>query len=122
MDSEIKAFSVLLIAWLLAGFGALGGSILGNAFGKTGLFVGAVVGGVVASILAVLAATAMHWMPRELRAGAMGGAVVGFLIATPIAVANLDSPIMLIAITGLTGIGTLLGAGVARGRRQGQLR
>ena len=117
MNNDIKAVPALLLAWLLSGFGAVAGSMLGNAFGRAGLFAGAVIGGAVASVLAVIIATTARWLPRELRMGAMGGGLLGFLVAAPIAVANLHTPITPIAVTSLTGIGALLGAGVARGRR-----
>ncbi|HEX2723926.1 MAG TPA: hypothetical protein VHM24_13505 [Gemmatimonadaceae bacterium] len=42
--NKILLFVVMCI---LPGAAAVGGSILGNAFGKTGLFVGAVIGGLI---------------------------------------------------------------------------
>jgi hypothetical protein len=39
------------------------------------------------------------------------GALIGLAIAAPIAVANLHTPIIPIAVTSLAGVGALLGAG-----------
>jgi hypothetical protein len=97
--------------WVLGGLGAVGGSILGNAFGRTGLFAGAILGGACAVILAVLLTTRFGWQPRAAQAGAMLGALLGLCVAAPIAVANLHTPITPIAITSLAGVGALLGAG-----------
>ena len=91
------------------------GSILGNAAGKRGLFVGAIVGGIVGVALSVQLASTLGWIsPSERRGGLMGG-IVGFVIAAPIAVANLHTPITPVLICALTGVGLLLGVGVSRG-------
>jgi len=115
----LKTLRVFLAAWILAGLGAVIGSILGNGVGKGGLFVGAIVGGVLGVTPSVAAASRFHWLLREDRAGAFGGGITGFAIAAPIAVANLHTPITPVLICGLAGVGVLLGAGVARGWRQG---
>lgn len=115
----MKTLRVFLAAWILAGLGAVIGSILGNGVGKGGLFVGAIAGGVLGVTASVAAASRFHWLSREDRAGAFGGGIIGFAIAAPIAVANLHTPVTPVLICGLPGVGVLLGAGVARGWRQG---
>jgi hypothetical protein len=106
---------VLIAAWTLSGLGAVLGSILGNAAGKTGLFAGAVVGGVLGVVAAVVALTKLHWVLGEERRSALVGGIVGFGVAAPIAVTNLHTPITPVLACGLTGVGLLLGVGVARG-------
>lgn len=96
------------------------GSILGNGLaGRTGLFGGAIVGGVLGVSIAVMIVARLGWLPREDRRGAAAGGIVGFAVAAPIAVMNLHTPVTPVLICGLAGVGVLLGAGVARGWRQG---
>lgn len=113
----MKAFPLFLAVWALAGLGAVIGSMLGNAAGKAGLFAGALAGGVGGIALAVAIGSSRRWLARDDRAGAFLGAVAGFAVAAPIAVANLHTPITPVLVCGLAGVGLLLGAGVARGWR-----
>lgn len=115
----LKTFPVLLTTWLVTGAGAVAGSILGNSMGSTGLMVGAVLGGMIGLGLAVALAARMGWLPPALRRGAFFGGLLGFAVAIPIAVSNLDTPITPVLSCGLTGIGALLGAGMARGMAAG---
>jgi hypothetical protein len=110
----MKPLPVLLLVWMLCGIGAVAGSILGNALGRTGLFAGAILGGACAVSLAILLATRLSWLPRAVQRPATVGALLGLLIAAPIAVANLHTPITPIAVTSLAGVGALLGAGWKR--------
>ena len=113
----MKPFPLFIAAWVLAGLGAVVGSILGNAAGKPGLFAGAVIGGVVGTGAAVLIASRMQWLPVADRLGAFLGGSVGFAVASPIAVSHLNTPVTPMLICGLAGVGLLLGVGVARGWR-----
>jgi hypothetical protein len=114
----LKPIPAVLVTWALAGFGAVIGSILGNAFGKPGLFAGALVGGIVGVGVAVAALTKLRWLPPEDRRGAVIGGVVGFGVAAPIAATNLQTPTIPVLVCGLAGVGLLLGAGLARGWRR----
>jgi hypothetical protein len=107
---------VFLLAWLDAGLGAVVGSILGNAAGRTGLFTGAILGGLAGTWFGVWGAARWGWLPPELRKGATWGGVLGFALAAPIAVTNLDTPLTAIVACGLVGAGALIGVGVARPR------
>ncbi len=109
-----KALPVFLLAWLLTGFGAVAGSIVGNAFGHGGLFAGAVLGGAILLAGAVYLAGRLTWLAASSRVAATIGGLIGFAVAAPIAVANLHSPLTPIAITSLAGAGVLLGAGFAK--------
>jgi hypothetical protein len=114
----LKTFPVLFLTWALAGFGAVIGSILGNAAGKLGLFAGAALGGVLGVGATVLAGTRLHWLAPEDRRSAFIGGIVGFGVAAPIATANLHTPVIPVLVCGLAGMGLLLGVGVARGWRR----
>jgi hypothetical protein len=106
---------IVLATRLFAGVGAVAGSILGNAAGRAGLFVGAVVGGILMTTGAVLLAGQRGWLPAPSRLGALVGGLLGFVIAAPIAVANLHTPVTPVLVTSLAGIGALLGV-LARDR------
>lgn len=98
-------------AIILCGIGGAGGSIIGNAFGKTGLWVGGIVGGLAAaSISSWIAAKAGWILPRQ-RARTTVGTALGFLLAAAVAVNTLSSPVGPIASTLLAGIGAVMGAG-----------
>ena len=113
----MKTFPLFIAAWVLAGLGAVVGSVLGNGAGKPGLFAGAVIGGLVGIGAAVLIASKLQWLPGADRLAAFVGGSVGFAIASPIAVSNLHTPLTPMLICALAGVGSLLGVGVARGWR-----
>lgn len=115
----MRALPVFIVSWALGGFGAVVGSVLGNAAGRAGLFGGAIAGGMLGVWIAVMVATKLRWLPLEDRRGGTLGGIVGFAIAAPIAVMNLHTPVTPVLVCGLAGVGVLLGAGMARGWRQG---
>ena len=53
------------------------------------------------------------WIATEARRGASRGALVGFLIAAPIAATNLRTPVIPVLICSLAGAGALIGIGRA---------
>ena len=109
------ALFVLLV--LAGGAGAFAGSVLGNAFGKTGLFAGGVIGGAAASAAAAFVAAWLKWIQIDERVPTACGAVVGFLAAALIAVNTLSSPVGPVTSTLLTGVGGLTGLRLKRRRR-----
>lgn len=111
----MSAFPTLILCWLLTGVGAAGGSVLGNAWGPSGLRVGAILGGVIGLLLAVALARRLGWLPGGESTGAFLGGLVGFAVAIPITLSSMDTPVIPIATCGLVGVGALFGAGVARG-------
>lgn len=113
----MRAFPTLILCWLLAGAGALLGSILGNAAGPTGLHLGAILGGALGLLLAVAACRKLGWVPRGDSTGAVLGGLAGFAIAIPITLSNMHTPLIAVASCALVGVGALFGAGVARGLR-----
>jgi hypothetical protein len=110
----VHARRTLILAWLVTGLCAVGGSMLGNALGRSGLFAGATLGGIVGVAVSVLVAVRLAWLPRAARGGAMIGGLVGFALAVPIAVLTGDTPVTPIASCALVGVGVLFGAGFAR--------
>ena len=115
---QVKPIPVLLAAWVLAGLGAVIGSILGNAAGRPGLFAGAVVGGILGVGAAVAAVIRLQWLASTDRRSAFVGGVLGFGVAAPIAVTHLHTPVTPLLVCGLAGVGVLLGVGAARGWRR----
>ena len=110
-DDFMKSVSVLVLVWLLTGLGAVAGSILGNAAGKTGLFAGAVVGGAVLAYFSPVLCSRLGWIAAGARRAASRGALLGFLVATPIAATNLRTPVIPVLICSLAGAGALIGIG-----------
>jgi uncharacterized membrane protein YraQ (UPF0718 family) len=115
----MKPVASLVLVWLLTGFGAVAGSILGNAAGKRGLFAGALVGGAALAYLSPLLGARLGWIAGTARRGASLGAALGFLVAAPIAATNLRTPIIPVLVCSLAGIGALVGAGRASGQTRG---
>ena len=112
----MRARSTLVLAWIVTGLAAVGGSIIGSVFGQRALVAGAIVGGALGVVVAVLSATRLGWIAPSERVGAVFGGWVGFAVAVPIAAFNLHTPIAPVASCALVGVGVLFGAGVARRR------
>jgi hypothetical protein len=109
----MKPRATLILVWAVSGLAAVGGSMIGAAIGERALFAGAAIGGPVGSVLGVLLAARFGWLHAGQRLAASVGAVVGFVVATPIAVMNLHTPITPVLICSLAGVGALVGAGRA---------
>jgi hypothetical protein len=107
----VSRILLFFTAIILSGGAALGGSIAGNAVGKTGLWVGGVVGGLVGASLSSWLAAKLGWIASSQRARTTIGTAIGFLLAAGIAVNTLSSPVGPIASTILAGLGAVIGAG-----------
>jgi hypothetical protein len=105
----MKSAATLVLVWLLSGFGAVAGSILGNAGGRAGLFTGAVVGGAALAYLSPMVCSRLGWIAGTARRGASVGALLGFLIAAPIAATNLRTPVIPVLTCSFAGVGALIG-------------
>jgi hypothetical protein len=112
IQSYVMALFTLLV--LAGGAGAFVGSILGNAFGRTGLFAGGALGGASASAAAAFAAAWLKWIQTDERLPTACGAVAGFLAAALIAANTLSSPVGPVLSTLLTGVGGLIGLRLKR--------
>ena len=102
--------ALFILMCIAGGFGGAGGSILGNAFGRRGLFAGGVLGGVLAVFLAAVLARRLRWIQREALWATVVGGVLGFLTAAFIATRTLSSPVGPALSTLLVGTGAILGA------------
>jgi len=105
---------LFITATILSGAAALGGSIAGNAFGKTGLWIGGVLGGLVGASISSWLAAKLGWIANSQRARTTIGSAIGFLLAAAIAVNTLSSPVGPITSTLLVGLGAVIGAGKRR--------
>ena len=111
----MRPLPTLILCWLVTGFGAAAGSVLGNAGGSQGLKAGAIAGGVLGLLAAIGAAGKLGWLPRAERRGALLGGLLGFGAAVPVTLSNMHSPVIAVLSCALVGVGALLGAGIARG-------
>ena len=107
----MRYLRVVIVAWGLTGLGAVAGSVPGNALGARGLFIGAMVGGTLALLAAIRILTTLGWLDTERRRGGSIGGLVGFALASPLAVMNLHTPVAPILFASLVGFGVVLGAG-----------
>ena len=115
----MKSGATVVLVWLLTGLGAVVGSILGNVEGKTGLFAGAAVGGAVVAYLSPRLCSRFGWIAANAKRAASLGAVLGFVVAAPIAATNLRTPVIPVLVCGFAGVGALIGVSRASRDRAG---
>lgn len=106
----MKNLGLFITASLIGGLGGLAGSILGNAFGRTGLFAGGFIGGVLLAPVTAAVARRMGWILPGRFWHVAGGAAIGFMAAATLAINTLSSPAGPAVATTLTGLGALAGA------------
>jgi peptidoglycan/LPS O-acetylase OafA/YrhL len=104
---------LFLLACGLSGLLTVLGSIVGHAFGRTGLFVGAVVGGIGGIALAGLIARRLRLINHRSYVPTAIGGTIGYVLAAVIAVNNLDTPVVPMLSVTLVGLGAVVG-GIAR--------
>ena len=109
----MKRAQLFLITSFLAGLGGALGSMVGNAFGRTGLWVGGVLGGLIGAHAAVAVSKGRGWIAPQQFHFTVAGAALGFLIAAGIAVNTLSSPVGPLLSSAVPGLGALLGAHLA---------
>ena len=107
----MRHIRVALTTWLISAAGATLGAFLGKLFGRQGLFLGATMLGTLAVLIAINVVVDRGWLdPNRRKGGAIGG-FVGLALGAPLALMNLESPLIGIAALGLVGVCVLLGAG-----------
>jgi hypothetical protein len=111
---SIELIKLFFLEVLLGGAGAVLGSILGNSFGRGGLFAGAVIGGVVMVAIAGHLACRFNCVHRSERFWVIGGGIAGFLVACLVTLATLSSPIGPVLSALLIGVGAVLGSLLGR--------
>ena len=110
----MKRIALFMVASIVGGLGGFAGSVLGNAFGRTGLFAGGFIGGVLLAPLTAWTARSRQWIHPSQFWHVAAGAAIGFLAAATLAVNTLSSPIGPLVATTLTGLGALVGAQLGR--------
>jgi hypothetical protein len=95
---------------VLGGIGGFAGSVIGAAFGKTGLFAGGFAGGVIIAPLSARVALWRRWIDPPQYWSTTAGAALGFVAAALVAINTLSSPVGPVLATTLTGIGALIGS------------
>ena len=101
---------LFVLACILGGLGGFVGSVVGGAFGKTGLFAGGVLGGILIAPLTARIAVWRQWLEPSRFRGTAIGAAIGFAAAAALAVSTLSSPVGPILSTLLIGTGAVIGA------------
>jgi hypothetical protein len=99
---------------LSGGVGAVAGSMLGNVFGRGGLFLGAVIGGITLVTVAGFLSCRLGWIRRAERFWVIGGGIAGFVVACLVALATISSPVGPLVSSLLIGMGAVLGAALGR--------
>ena len=94
---------LFLTMCIIPGFMAAVGSILGNAFGKTGLFIGAVIGGLIGVTAATRISLWRGWITSERAPAVQVAGLLGFIIAAIVAGTNLWTPLIPVASTWIIG-------------------
>jgi hypothetical protein len=107
----MRHLRVLLLAWLIAMAGSLGGWLIGIPVSRQGSFLGAVMLGTLAILLAIQILVRLGWLDPDRRRGGSIGALCGFALAAPLAFMLLGSPLLEAAAFFLVGIGVVAGAG-----------
>ena len=110
----MKTFWLFLLGCVIPGVGGAVGSILGNAFGKTGLWIGGVAGGLVFSGLVAIIAAKLRLISGDERVMTAVGTAIGFVVAAAIAVNTLSSPVGPVLSTAIAGLGAVLGSRLRR--------
>jgi hypothetical protein len=110
----LKALATLSVSWLLSGIGAVGGSMLGHALPRPGLFVGALLGGIAGVYVSVRFAGWRGWVRTSEQGGALLGGVLGLCVAATITVSTIHTPVGPVLSGAFVGAGVLLGAGASR--------
>ena len=106
----MKRAALFFLACAVGGAGGALGSMVGHAFGKTGLWAGGILGGVLASVLVARIAFWRRWIAQSQFWRTALGTGIGFLLASAVAVKTLSSPVGPIMSVLLIGGGALLGS------------
>lgn len=90
------------------------GSMVGNLFGKIGLYSGAIVGGISGILVVMIWARRYHLIEAHNHVSTLIGATLSYIVAAVIAVNNLHTPLIPIASTALVGAGAVIGSLLGR--------
>jgi hypothetical protein len=101
--------TLFLIVCFLSGISTFIGSVLGHNLGSNGLFIGAIVGGCLGVLTSTWLAIRLKLIARSTYGTVAVSGIAGFILASIIAVANLDTPFIPLASIALTGLGAIIG-------------
>jgi hypothetical protein len=110
----VNKLALFVTASIIGGLGGFVGSVLGNAFGRGGLFAGGFIGGALLAPVTAWVARRHGWIEPPQFWPVAAGAGVGFLAAATLAVNTLSSPVGPLIATTLTGLGALAGTRISR--------
>lgn len=94
----------------LGGVGGALGSMLGNNMGRGGVFIGGFVGGVCLVVAGGYLSKRWQWISRNQRFWTIVGGILGFGLASLVALTTLSSPLGPLLSTLMIGTGAVLGA------------
>ena len=106
----MRTLWLFLLMCFLGGVGGALGSMVGNAFGRGGVFTGGFIGGIALVVAAAYIAAGRRWISRHQRFWTIAGGVLGFFIAALVTLTTLSSPVGPILSTLMIGTGATLGA------------
>jgi hypothetical protein len=109
----LKNLALFLIVSALDALCILLGSFVGHSVISIGLFAGAISGGIVGVAAAVWLAARLRLLDGASYGATFLGGLIGFIVATVIAVRNLHGPVIPIASVALIGLGAILGKAVS---------
>ena len=109
----LKNFFLMVIVSGLDGIFILFGSFVGHSIHSLGIFAGAIMGGIVGVAAAVWVAIRLRVLDRASYGVTFLGGLIGFVLASVIAVKNLHGPLIPIASVLLIGLGAVVGKAVA---------
>src|SRR5258706_3980915 len=104
-----KNISLFLIVCFLSGVGILVGSVLGHSVGSNGLFLGAILGGSLGVLASTWLAIRFNLIERSTYGAVAMSGLVGFALASGIAITNLHTPIIPLMSVALVGLGAIVG-------------
>jgi len=101
--------TLFLIVCFLSGVSIFIGSVLGHAAGGNGLFIGAMVGGCLGVLASTWLAVRLKLIARSTYGAVAVSGIAGFILASILAVTNLNTPIIPLASIALIGLGAIVG-------------
>ncbi|HYN80049.1 MAG TPA: hypothetical protein VES88_00990 [Gemmatimonadaceae bacterium] len=111
-----KTVLLFVLVCFLAGIATFLGSVIGNAFGGTGLYAGAIIGGIIGVAAATRIALKREIIGPKRFWGATLGGILGLLLAALVATNNLSTPVIPLASILLIGLGAIVGAASGHGK------
>ena len=111
----MKQIKLFFLVCLISGVCIFLFSIIGSKFIKpNGIFIGAIVGGVIGIFISIKIAVVLLLIKKDSFYTVLFLCLLGFIPAILIATSNLNNPVIVVASTGLIGIGAVIGVLIRR--------